>query len=36
MEYIKEEIIKMVQRMQEIRYLHYIHTLLKVLLEEQD
>ena len=35
MEYIKEEIIKMVERNNK-RYLDYIHRLLKTLLEEQD
>ncbi len=36
MEYIKEEIIKMVERTNNKRYLDYIHRLLKTLLEEQD
>lgn len=36
MEYIKEEIIKMVERTNNKRYLDYIHRLLKTLLEGQD
>lgn len=35
MDHTKEEIIKMVERMNNKRYLDYIHRLLKTLLEEQ-
>ena len=36
MDHTEEEIIKMVERTNNKRYLDYIHRLLKTLLEEQD